>query len=130
MIIFKNSSRDMYLINSPLESQKEIRIKSLIVFDDPRIIYYKWRMAWRSREKANNILVKQKRYNELLRLSSRNNDTSSFAHGTLKIIYNSGRLIVTINSLEDTGEGEVFSRDRSFHLLREITLIHCWITNI
>lgn len=43
MIIFKNSSRDMYLINSPLESQKEIRIKSLIVFDDPRIIYYKWR---------------------------------------------------------------------------------------
>lgn len=62
-------------------------------------------MAWRSREKANNILVrvKRKRYNELLRLSSRSNDTSLFAHGTLKIIYNSGRLIVTINSLEDTG---------------------------
>lgn len=61
---------------------------------------------------GNNILVhvKQKRCNELLRLSSRCNDTSSFAHGTLKIIYNSGRLIVTINSLEDTEWGSFVPR--------------------
>lgn len=31
-------------------------------------------------------------------------DTSSFTRGTLKIIYNSGRLIVTVNSFEDTEE--------------------------
>lgn len=34
-------------------------------------------------------------------------DTSSFARGTLKIIYNSGRLIVTVNSFEDTEGGGV-----------------------